>query len=96
MAEPPVAVSNPPTTNDALVAAVSPVADAVNCFAGPGVLHSIVLPLIVPFPAAAPISYTVVPRSDPEPAVKEIVTGNVEGKPTEVKLPNASCDLTTG
>src|SRR5438093_6955851 len=96
MAVPPVARSTPSSVNTALGASVNPAADAVICLFGPASLHSTVVNVAVPLPAAAPISRVVVPSSEPEPAVRARETLKLAGRPTLDVLPYASCALTTG
>src|SRR6266487_321822 len=96
MAVPPVARSTPPTKNAALTWFVKPAADAVICLFKPASLHSTLVKLAVPLPAAAPMSRLVVPSSEPEPAVKASETLKLAGNPTAEALPKASCDATAG
>src|SRR5213596_1734824 len=96
MAWPPVARSTPSRVNDELSASANPVADAVICLFVPASLHSTVVNVAVPLPAAAPISRVVVPSSEPEPDVRARETFRLAGKPTLDVLPYASSALTTG
>jgi len=75
---------------------VNPVADAVICLFVPASLHSTVVNVAVPLPAAAPISRVVVPSSEPEPDVRARATLKLAGMPTLDVLPNASSALTSG
>src|SRR5437762_11699722 len=96
MAVPPVARSTPSRVNNELIASVNPAADAVICLLAPASLHSTLVNVAVPLPAAAPISRAVVPSSEPEPAVRARETLKLAGKPTLDVLPYASWALTTG
>src|SRR5438046_9947173 len=96
MAWPPVARSTPSRVNDELSASANPVADAVICLFVPASLHSTVVNVAVPLPAAAPVSRVVVPSSEPEPAVRARETLKLAGRPTRDVLPYASCGTTTG
>src|SRR2546422_5461670 len=99
MAWPPVARSTPPTKNAALVvplSGINPAAEAVICLFRPASLHSTLVNVAVPLPIAVPRSRLVVPRSEPEPAVKASETLQLAGNPTVERLPNWSCDTTTG
>src|SRR5436190_67328 len=96
MAVPPVARSTPPTKKAELRLFVRPKADAVICLFKPASLHSTLVKVAVPLPAAGPISRLVAPSSEPEPAVKASDTLRLDGKPTAETLPNWSCDTTTG
>src|SRR6266404_9219625 len=96
MDSPPVARSTPPTVNAALVASVNPAADAVICLLAPASVHSTVVNVAVPLPAAVPMSTLVVPRSEPEPEIRLRLRLRLRGRPTDDVLPYASCVATTG
>src|SRR5207247_2654265 len=92
----PVARATRPTLNELLIRLVKPVAEAVNCLFVPASVHSTLLKVTMPLPTAVPMSNAVVPRSEPEPAVRASVTFKLAGNPTVERLPNGSCDLRTG
>src|SRR2546426_7704126 len=96
MAWPPVERSTPSRVNDELSASANPAADAVICLLVPASLHSTVVNVAVPLPAAVPISRFVAPSSEPEPDVRLRLRLRLRGRPTDDVLPYASCALTTG
>src|SRR2546428_3059126 len=75
---------------------VKPEAEAVNCLFVPASVHCRLLKATVPLPAAVPMSKAVVPSSEPEPELRASVTFKLAGNPTVERLPNGSCDLSTG
>src|SRR6267142_1616134 len=62
----------------------------------PASLHSTLINVAVPLPAADPMSILVVPSSEPDPEVKASERLKLAGRPTVEVLPNASCAATTG
>ena len=83
------------TVNVLLVPLLKPLALAVSCLL-PVTSICKSLKATMPFPAAVPRSWVVVPCSRPVPEVRDKVTAKVEGRPTVEKLPKASCDCMTG
>src|SRR5438132_7254627 len=96
MAVPPVARSTPSKSNAALTTLLNPTAEAVICLLAPASLHSTVVNVAVPLPAAVPISRLVAPRSEPEPEVRLRLRLRLRVRPTDDVLPYAYCALTTG
>src|ERR1043166_2738728 len=96
MAVPPVARSTPPTRKAALTSFVKPGADAVICLFVPASLHSTLVKVAVPLPAAEPMSKVVVPSREPEPEDKDRERLQLAGSPTADVLPNASRATTAG
>ena len=82
IAVPPVARSTPSTVKTALRPLVNALAEAVICLLEPASLHSTVVNVAIPLPAAVPIFRLVVPRSEPEPPVSARATLRLDGKPT--------------
>ena len=96
IALPAVARATPPLLNELLTRLVKPEAEAVNCLFVPASEHCTLLKLATPLPAAVPMSKAAVPSSEPEPEVRASVRFKLAGNPTVARLPNASCDLSTG
>jgi hypothetical protein len=79
-----------------LVALVKLVAEAVITLPEPAALTLKPLNVAVPLPALVPISIVFVPCKEPVPEVSVRVTILLVPRPVVERLPNWSCDLTTG
>src|SRR6266404_6855590 len=96
IASPPVARSTPPRKNAALTALLRPGAEAMSTLLEPASLHSTLINVAVPLPAADPMSILVVPSSAPDPEVKASERLKLAGRPTVEVLFIFNYTATTG